>query len=160
MIFHIDLLLQMNSKRFILILYPQAWNSDWESPQEPESPETSCRCWASPGHRHEAAKVSRRIWFRCSVLLQSNFFRHLQGLQKLGFRSYSVTKFRLKVEQTHSATCKFFFELYIESLLKGSLKPIKVDFRNKRWSWELRLACVCKGGGANTKRVEVPDNTK
>lgn len=68
-----------------------------------------------------------------------------------------MPKFRLEVKQTHSATCTFRFELYIENLLKGSLKPIKADFRTRSRVGSQGWWVV---GGAVGCAVEIPKGSR
>lgn len=109
-------------------------------------------CWASPraqtpgsqGFKENLAQI-----FSSTVIDVT--FRPFLVLQILGFRSYSVTKFRLEVEQIHLAAHKFSGTLHGKPF-KMFLKTYKGGLRNKRQSWELRLA-------ASIRRVRKPERT-
>lgn len=149
MIFHIDMLFQMSCKGFAPMLCTEAWKSN---PLSKIAEHLSVWIWHlrglvvagfPPGHKHQEAKVSRRVWLRFLVPRYYVWFV-FETLSRFTdtwvSEVKSVTECRFELDKLIRQPV-FFFNSTLKSLWKCSLHPVKVDLRtqgqagDQGWRW-------------------------
>lgn len=161
MIFHIDMLFQMSCKGFAPMLCTEAWKSN---PLSKIAEHLSVWIWHlrglvvagfPPGHKHQEAKVSRRVWLRFLVPRYYVWFV-FETLSR--FTDTWVSEVRVWLNAGSSWTNSFGNLCFFSTLHWKACE--NVPYIPLKWTWEhkVKLGTKAGGGGAGSKHLKGQEN--